>query len=136
LSISKCFIIFHLAQNSFVINATWTSVNDARVQWEADGLRVESFKILIRKVKYDALGLPTYSKWKGSYEEVNNKMKGNSEDGVVKEMYVHLFLDKTSTWEIIIIKNDDKKKSAAIFIDPPMARAFGKQRRRMRTKMS
>jgi hypothetical protein len=99
-------------------------------------LRVESFKILIRKVKYDALGLPTYSKWKGSYEEVNNKMKGNSEDGVVKEMYVHLFLDKTSTWEIIIIKNDDKKKSAAIFIDPPMARAFGKQRRRMRTKMS
>jgi hypothetical protein len=62
-------------------------------------------------------------------------MKGNSEDGVVKEMYVHLFLDKTSTWEITIINNDDKKKSAAIFIDPPMARAFGKQRRRMRTKI-
>jgi hypothetical protein len=51
LSISKCFIIFYLAQNSFVINATWTSVNDARVQWEADGLRVESFKFFIRKVK-------------------------------------------------------------------------------------
>jgi hypothetical protein len=121
LSISKCFIIFHLAQNSFVINATWTSVNHARVQWEADGLRVESFKILSRKVKYDVLG-----KWKAGHRELHDRMKADSEDGVVNEVGIHLFLDQMFTWQIIIIKNDDRKNSAAIFIDPPMARAFGK----------
>ncbi|CAB3994665.1 rho-related GTP-binding isoform X2 [Paramuricea clavata] len=117
------------AQNAFVIKATWTSVNHARVQWEADGLRVESFKILIRKVKYDVLGLPIYSKWKAGHKELHDfdRLKGNSEDGVVNGVVVHLFLNQTSTWEITIIKNDDKKKSAAIFIDPPMARAFALQ---------
>jgi hypothetical protein len=53
-------------------------------------------------------------------------MKADSEDGVVNEVGIHLFLDQMFTWQIIIIKNDDRKNSAAIFIDPPMARAFGK----------
>jgi hypothetical protein len=137
------YFFFYLGHNSFVINATWTGANDARVEWEADGLRVELLKFFTRKVKYDAFGLPIYAKWRAgvqlhalneaSHEEVRGKMEGDNEHSFVEEAGVHLYLDQTFSSEIRIVVNDDEKnKSATIFIDPPMARAFGKQRRKRR----
>jgi hypothetical protein len=138
-------LLLFLAHNSFAMNATWASVNVARVRWQADGLRVELFKLFTRKIKYDVFGLPTYGKWKAGvqshalmngedHEEVGDKMKDNNEDGFMKEAGVHLYLDQAFSWEIRVVMNDDKNKSAAIFIDPPMVAALGKQRRRMRRK--
>ena len=138
----KILCFFYLGHNSFVINGTWTGANDARVVWEADG--VELFKLFTRKVKYDVFGLPIYGKWRAGvqlhtlndagHKEVRDEVKGDDEDSFMKEAGVHVYLDQTFSSEIrIIVNDDDKNKSASIFIDPPMARAFGKRRRKERT---
>jgi hypothetical protein len=93
-----------------------------------------------------------YGKWKAGHKdlkEVNGRIKCNSDDGVVKSS-----ISQVNTWSIYFWTKlslgkfsssflltripkwtRDRNKSAAIFMNPPMVRAFGKQRKRMRTKI-
>ena len=73
-------------------------MNEARVQWEAGGLRVDVFKLLTRKVKYVVLGIPVYGKWKvgmwlhalneAGHKEISDKIKGNIDGDFMKKMSI------------------------------------------------
>jgi hypothetical protein len=79
-----------------------------------------------------------YGKWtsgmrsralnESGHEEVNDRMNGNKEGDLFKRVAVLLRLNRTFRWEILLMFEDNKNKSAAIFIDPPTFRAYGKQK--------
>ncbi|CAB4026390.1 Hypothetical predicted protein [Paramuricea clavata] len=62
------------------------------------------------------------------HEEVNDEMNGNKEEGIMKGVAVLLRLNKTFSWEIRLMFEGNKNKSAAIFIDPPTFRAYALQK--------
>ncbi len=131
---------FFIAHNSLAINATWTGMNEAQVQWQTEK-RNESYHLFVRKVTYDVTKLPIYGKWKAppgvrprtlhesAQEEVKDRVNGDNDDGVTKGVAAILHLNQAFTWEIRIIKKD-VNESATIFIDPPVFAAYGKRNRR------
>ena len=115
------------------INASWTGLNEARLEIRSE-VEIGSYHLFVRKVNYNATNLPTYGKWKGGVqsrennEHVNTQgTEGNSRDTTAAVVYLRL--DQDYTWEMRIVMKNDTNKSATIFIDPPMLRATGKQRR-------
>ena len=132
---------FFIAHNSLAINATWTGMNEAQVQWQTEK-RNESYHLFVRKVTYDVTKLPIRAlhesaqeevkdrvngdnDHESAQEEVKDRVNGDNDDGVTKGVAALLHLDQAYTWEIRIIKKD-VNESATIFIDPPVFAAYGK----------
>ena len=130
------------------MNATWTGLNEARLEIRSE-VEIGSYHLFVRKVNYNATNFVTYGKWKGGVQSRENNEDVNTQglslacsrlrcsrviprEGnprYTTTAVVYLRLDQDYTWEVRIVMKNDTNKSATIFIDPPMLRATGKQRR-------
>ena len=122
---------FYLVENTLAVDASWTGVNEATVEWQTSA-RVKLFKVYTRKIVYNVFGNPMYGKWKkaGVVKKTTGEVVDGSEDkaAIEERTAVTFNINQRYSWEVrIVVWNDNNNnKTAGIFFDPPMAKALGK----------